>query len=103
MWPRLCHELAKGTAELICLHGLNTLDRDTYEKVTEAADKEEYEVWHLQAAPELWRRVLAVLPNNKKLPEILMNIARLDPRSLETLMIDVVQNPNRARACLESL
>ena len=26
VWPILCHELVKGTAELICLHGLNTLD-----------------------------------------------------------------------------
>ena len=30
MWPLLSHELVKGTAELICLHGLNTLDDATY-------------------------------------------------------------------------
>ena len=102
-WTLLCHELAKGTAELVCLHGLNTLDRETYDNVTEAADRVEYEWWGLQVGPELWRRFLAVRPTNRSLPETLMNIARLPPQSLEILMLAVVEDPDFARQIIDSL
>ena len=103
LWPLLTHELAKGTAELVCLHGLNTLDRETYDEVTEAADRVEYELWQLQVGPELWRRFLAVRPIDRSLPETLMNVARLPPQSLEILMLAVVEDPAFARHMIESL
>lgn len=102
-WPFLSHELVKGTAELVCLHGLNTLDPETYDKVTEAADKIEYEPWLMQAGSELWRRLLAVLPGHRMLPENLMNIARLGPRPLEHLMLAVIEKPNWARQLIAGL
>ncbi len=49
MWPLLAHELTKGTAELICLHGLNQLDDDIYQYVTREADRIEHEIWMMQA------------------------------------------------------
>lgn len=103
IWPILLHELVKGTAELICLHGLNTLDDETYRNVTDEADKIEYEVWLLQAGQEMWRKLLAVMPRARPVAEILMHIARLDPLALEHLMLAVIENPSQARGMLAQL
>jgi hypothetical protein len=102
-WPLVLHELVKGTAELICLHGLNTLDDETYEAVTDEADQIEYEGWLMQAGQEIWRRLLSVLPRERPLAEILMHIARLDPVSLERLMLTIIDNQSEARELLEQL
>jgi hypothetical protein len=102
-FPFVLHELSKGTAELVCLHGLNTLDDETYTQVTAEADQIEYETWALQAGPEMWRRLLAVLPADRPLAEMLMHIARLDPEPLEELMLAVVNDPDRARRRLRWL
>jgi hypothetical protein len=102
-WPIVLHELVKGTAELICLHGLNTLDDETYEAVTGEADKIEYENRLLQAGHEIWRRLLSVLPQGRPLAEILMHIARLDPVSLERLMLATIEDHAKARELLQQL
>ncbi len=102
-WPLLTHELVKGTAELVCLHGLNTLDRETYDQVMEAADRIEYETWHMQAGAELWRRLLAVLPSDRPLAEVLMLLARLEPDELEQAMLTVIERPAAARTLLVAL
>jgi hypothetical protein len=102
-WPLVLHELVKGTAELVCLHGLNTLDDETYAAVTDEADQIEYECWLMQAGPELWRRLLSVLPHDQPLATVLMHLARLDPESLERVMLAVVEEPERARRLLEQL
>jgi hypothetical protein len=96
-WPFVAHELAKGTAELICLHGLSSLDDDTYAQVMEEADRIEYEHWMLQAGGEVWRRLLAVIPRDRPMPLTLMHVARLSPESLEDFMLAVVSDPPRAR------
>ena len=103
IWPLVAHELIKGTAELVCLHGLNTLDAATYESVTSEADQIEYETWMLQAGSETWRRLLLALPERSDLPEMLMHIARLDPQSLERLMLAVVNDRAEARNLLERI
>jgi len=102
-WPLLSHELTKGIVELICLHGINTLDDETYKLVTDEADQIERETWMLQAGSEMWRRLLAVLPEQRPLPESIMHIARLDPKPLEQLMMAVVEDPKRAKQLLENL
>lgn len=102
-WPLLVHELVKGTAELICLHGLNTLSADDYERVLEATDHIEYESWHMQTGAELWRRLLALLPPEATLAETLMRMARLEPQPLEALMLTVVTEPDEARKILARL
>ncbi len=102
-WPLVVHELIKGTAELVCLHGLNTLEESTYEYVMRQADHIEYETWMLQAGPELWRRLLAVLPKHAPPPEMLMHLSRLDPEPLETLMLAVVNDSDRASKLLRRL
>lgn len=102
-WPLLSHELTKGVAELICLHGLNDLDDETYDKVMHEADQIEFEVWMLQAGAEMWRRLLAMLPADRPLPEMLMHIARLDPQALERLMLAVIEDPQRSKQMLHRL
>ncbi len=102
-WPLLLHELVKGVAELVCLHGLNTLDRATYDAVIDATDKIEYEPWTMQAGSELWRRYLKVKPADRSLAESLMQVARLQPRPLDRLMLAIVDEPELAAEWLQSL
>ena len=102
-WQLVAKELVKGTAELICLHGLNRLTDDTYEQVISAADGVDFEPWMLQTGGELWRRLLAVLPDGRPVAEMLMHLARLPARSLETLMLAVIEQPPWARELLAGL
>jgi hypothetical protein len=102
-WQLVAKELVKGTAELICLHGLNRLTDDTYRQVMGAADGVDFEPWMLQTGGELWRRLLAVLPSGRPVAEMLMHLARLPARSLETLMLAVIEQPPSARALLAGL
>lgn len=101
-WQLLTKELVKGTAELICLHGLNNLSEDTYLNVVDAADHIEYEPWMLQTGGELWRRLLAVVPDHQPIAEILMHIARLPPDSLHSLIEAVIEKPEWAKEILAS-
>ncbi len=102
-WPLIVHELIKGTAELVCLHGLSDLDDATYEYVMDQADQIEYETWMLQAGAELWRRLLAVLPRGRTPAHMLMQLARLDPGPLESLMLAVVGDAPQAQRRLQVL
>jgi hypothetical protein len=89
--------------ELICLHGLNHLDAETYHRVLRAADRPEYEPWMLQTGCELWRRLLPLLPDDEPVARVVMHISRLPPRELEELMLGVIERPDWAREQLASL
>jgi hypothetical protein len=102
-WQLVAKELVKGTAELICLHGLNRLTDDAYKQVISAADGIDFEPWMLQTGGELWRRLLAVLPSGRPVAEMLMHLARLPAQSLETVMLGVIEEPPRARELLAEL
>jgi hypothetical protein len=102
-WQLVAKELVKGTAELICLHGLNRLSEDTYAQVIQAADGPHFEPWMLQTGGELWRRLLAVLPHGRSVAEMLMHLARLPARSLESLMFAVIERPKWACELLAGL
>jgi len=102
-WYLLAKELVKGTAELICLHGLNHLGDDAYEQVMHHADRIEFEPWMLQTGGELWRRLLAVLPDGHSLADMLMHLARLPAPALERLMLAVIEQPECARELLREL
>lgn len=101
MFPLVVHELVKGTAELVSLHGLCHLDDATYEAVLREADRVEYEAWLLQAGPAIWRRFLAVVPRGARLSEALMAVAKLDPMTLEELMLAVMDDPRRASRMMQ--
>ncbi len=102
-FPLLLHELTKGTVELVCLHGLASLDDATYDAVTDDADQIEFELPMLQAGIDMWQRLLAALPRDRTTPEMLMHVAQLDPQPLERLMLDVVEDPEHARDVLAEL
>jgi hypothetical protein len=96
-WQLLTKELVKGTAELICMHGMNDLDDDTYQKVIRVADRLDLEPWMLQTGGELWRRLLLTVPEGRRIAEVLMHIARLEPRPLEAFVKAVIEQPDFAR------
>lgn len=100
LWPLLSHELTKGIVELICLHGLCDLDKQTYAAVVGYADHIEYEIPMLQTGAEFWRRFLAVVPPGRSLPHTLMHVSRLEPLALEQFMMNVVAEPAAARQVL---
>ena len=102
-WQLLTKELVKGTAELVCLHGLNNLSDETYRHVLEATDRLEWEPWMLQTGGELWRRLLTLIPNGRPVAEVLMLMARLPAKSLESLVMAVIERPERARELLANL
>jgi hypothetical protein len=102
-WYFLAKELVKGTAELICLHGLAHLGEDMYQHVMRQVDKIEYEPWMLQTGGELWRRLLSVLPKRTPLQNALMHLARLPAESLERIMLSVIEQPESARQTLAHL
>ena len=99
----LAKELVKGTAELICLHGLNQLSDDTYRRVIDATDRLELEPWMLQSGGELWRRLLASIPGERPVSRVLMDLARLPARRLESVLVAVIERPEWARGRLEGL
>ncbi len=103
LWPLLSHELVKGTAELICLHGLNEMIEPVYREVVATADRIEYEPWMLQAGAELWRQLLPLLPPDRPTAEMLMHLSQLPPAALEPLMLAVVERPDWARELLAGL
>ena len=95
--------LVKGTAELICLHGLNSLSDDTYQRVIYAVDNIEFEPWMLQTGGELWRRLLELIPPGGPIADVLMRLARLPAQSLESLVRAVIEQPQWARELLTAL
>ena len=95
-WQLLSKELVKGTAELICLHGLRQLDDHTYRRVIQVTDRIDLEPWMIQSGGELWRRLLAVLPDGCPMARVLMNLARLPADSLHTVLESVIQQSDEA-------
>ncbi len=69
----------------------------------EAADGVDFEPWMLQTGGELWRRLLAVAPLRRPIADLLMHIARLPPRSLEALLLAVLEDPPWAAELLGGL
>jgi hypothetical protein len=96
-WYFLAKELVKGTAELICLHGLAGLTDDVYQHVIDNSDRIEYEPWMLQTGGELWRRLLGVVPAGMPLQSLLMRLALSPADSRERVMRAVIEEPARAR------
>jgi hypothetical protein len=102
-WLILAKELVKGTAELICLHGLNRIDDARYRRVLEATDRLDLEPWLLQSGGELWRRLLVALPDDQPVAKVLMRLALLPPATLQTVIATVIEQPERASDRIASL
>jgi hypothetical protein len=102
-WQLLAKELVKGTAELICLHGLKDLNDDTYRKVLRVTDRLDLEPWMLQSGGELWRRLLASLPDGRPVANMLMHLARLPAGTLESVLAAVIEQPEGAASYFANL
>jgi hypothetical protein len=102
-WQLLCKELVKGTAELICLHGLNQLDDETYGLVLGTTDHLDLEPSMLQSGGEFWRRILVAFPDRWPLSRTLMHLARLPGGALERLVAEMLEHPERAEARLAKM
>ena len=102
-WQLLAKELVKGTAELICLHGLNTLSDDTYRRVIDVTDRVDHEPWMLQTGGELWRRLLAAVPDDCSIARVLMRLARLPVERLELIISHVIEESPSAPRYLAGL
>jgi hypothetical protein len=102
-WQMLTKELVKGTAELICLHGLSQLQDCTYRRVIESADRLEFEPWLLQSGGELWRRLLAKVPDNCSIAHVLMHLARLPAEALQSIITDVIEESESASRRLAAM
>jgi hypothetical protein len=94
-WQLLTKELVKGTAELICLHGLTQLDEHRYQRVIKVTDRIDLEPWMIQSGGELWRRLLAVLPDGCPVARVLMNLARLPAERLHSVIELVIQQSDK--------
>ena len=93
VFPLLVHELVKGIAELVCLHGMHHWDEAIYLAATEEADQLEYETWCIQAGPALWRRFLSVAPRDRSIARSLMRLASLPPDELNDWMHGLMTAP----------
>lgn len=102
-WQLLAKELVKGTAELICLHGLNTLSDDTYRRVIDVTDRVDHEPWMLQSGGELWRRLLTAAPDDCSNAHILMHLARLPSEALQSIIGDIITESQSASRRLAKL
>jgi hypothetical protein len=102
-WQLLCKELVKGTAELICLHGLNQLDDETYRQVLSVTDHLDLEPWMLQSGGEFWRRILAAVPDGQPLARMLMHLARLQAGTLESVIAEMIDRPESAKVRLANI
>lgn len=96
----LLNELTKGTVELVSLHGLNQLDDDVYEIVSEAADQVEFEIWMIQAGVNYYRRFLMTTPRDMTPAEALMLVAKMPAKLHLEYSLAVVEDIARAAAIL---
>jgi hypothetical protein len=102
-WQLLAKELVKGTAELICLHGLNQLDEATYERVLGVTDQLDLEPWMLQSGGELWRRLLQFVPEGVPIAKMLMHLARTPVETLNSILALVIEQRADAAQQLKKL
>jgi hypothetical protein len=102
-WQLLAKELVKGTAELICLHGLRQLEARMYQRVIEVTDRIDLEPWMLQSGGELWRRLLGALPDSCPVAHVLMNLALLPADDLHFALESVIQQSEEAGSRLARL
>lgn len=102
-WQLLCKELVKGTAELICLHGLNQLDSTMYQQVIKVTDHIDLEPWMLQSGGEFWRRIIMAFPDKQPLAKTLMHLAQQPAGKLESMIAEMIDHPETAKSRLAIL
>lgn len=96
-FPVLCQELVKGVMEMICLHGLQNINKNDLDKIYYFADDIQNEPMYIQIGTSIWRNVLEInkilLKNNKiNLPELIMKISTMKPNEIEDFFEKMNEN-----------
>jgi hypothetical protein len=71
--------------------------------VIEVTDRIDLEPWMLQSGGELWRRLLAALPDGCPVARVLMNLALLPAEGLHSALESVIQQSEEAASRLARL
>jgi hypothetical protein len=64
--------------------------------VLEVTDHLDLEPWMLQSGGELWRRLLAVLPEGLAVAKAMMHLAKLPTEDLQAVIANIVEEPGKA-------
>lgn len=102
IWPLLVHEFVKGTMELICLHGLNTLEEEDYQVVLDRTDHVEFEIPMLQIGGAVFRRLLDARPREVPLAQCVVCVSKMDSLEIDRLFGLLIDSPNRATDMIRS-
>lgn len=109
-FPILVHELIKGTMELFAVQG-QPEDPDTFERVSQAEDTLEKEMWDLRLGPAIWDRIRSQFPEDVLTDEnkyelqnfILVEIFKLPPKSFLVLMREVISGSENGKRFLQEI
>jgi hypothetical protein len=110
-FPILVHELIKGTKEVVAgLHGLPK-DRDMAQRVIDAEDKVDKELWDLRLGPAIWDIVRESLPeevltdeNKKELQLIFFqHIVSKPPKEFLVFMKELLSGSSTGKRLMAEL
>ena len=99
-WPMLVHELIKGSVELICLHGMNSVSEDDFAIALERTDHVELEIPMLQIGGTIFKQFLLARPREIELAQTIMYVAMFEPEVLEQFMFHLFESPNQATSMI---
>jgi len=99
-FPVLCQELSKGVMEMLMMHGYSELEPKVQDALQRYSDILEDEPWLIQIGPELWRRMLKVIPKDVPLSELVMELGMMDPGNLHKVMDATIDYPEDAKEML---
>ncbi len=103
-FPVLLHELTKGIMELITYHQISKQDPVMQEKIVQGADKFDSEPWMIMVGPEVWKRFLKILQDNRipnnRIAYIIHRLADAEPEEAAEFIDAVVSDPRKAASLL---
>lgn len=97
IFPVLVQELVKGVAQLISDWQLEGKDQAQTAQILYHAEPVDSEPHEIQMGPELWRRVLKVLPKGANLARVMMLLSRTPAKELDQIIRAVTDDPEVAR------
>ena len=101
-WPMLVHELIKGSVELICLHGMNSVSERDFAVALERTDHIEFEIPMLQIGGTVFKQFLLARPREVALAESIMHVSMFEPLVLERFMFHLFESPNQATSMIRT-
>lgn len=97
LFPVLVQELVKGVVQLISDWQLEGKDKNQVANILYHAEDVESEPHEIQVGPELWRRVLKVIPRGVPLPRVMMLLSRTPAQELDRVIRAVTDDPEMAQ------